>query len=108
MLERVSIRPDLRFVIIVGDGINQIDASGEEMVTHLAERLEKVGIILLFTGLKKQVLEVFQRTGLYDRLGAERFFRTEDQALDHVWQQLGNDHAADCPLNIVCPVKPAG
>lgn len=108
VLERVSIRPDLRFVIIVGDGINQIDASGEEMVTHLAERLEKVGIILLFTGLKKQVLEVFQRTGLYDRLGAERFFRTEDQALDHVWQQLGNDHAADCPLNIVCPVKPAG
>ncbi|MBI5612469.1 MAG: STAS domain-containing protein [Gammaproteobacteria bacterium] len=108
VLERVSFRPNLRFMIIVGDGINHVDASGEEMITHLAERLEKVGISLLFTGLKKQVLEVFQRTGLYDQIGAGRFFRTEEQALDHAWKALGENHEVDCPLNIVCQIKPAG
>jgi SulP family sulfate permease len=107
VLERVAFRPHLRFMIIVGDGINQIDASGEEMITHLAERLEKVGITLLFTGLKRQVLEVFQRTGLYDKLGVGRFFRTDDLALEYAWTQIGNNHEADCPLNVVCPLPTA-
>jgi anti-anti-sigma factor len=106
--ERIAIRPNLRFMIVIGDGINNIDATGEEVLGHLAERLEKAGIELLFTGLKKQVLEVFQRTGLYDKLGPQRFFRTDDQALEYAWTKLGNNHEADCPLNIVCPVKPAG
>ncbi len=104
--ERVALMPGLKYVIVVGDGINQIDATGEEMLAHLTERLEKTGIKVLFTGLKKQVLDVLTRTGLYDRIGAGRFFRTEDQALDHAWEQLGNNHEADCPLNIVCPVTP--
>ncbi|MEK7223938.1 MAG: SulP family inorganic anion transporter [Pseudomonadota bacterium] len=104
--ERIAAKPDLKHVIVIGEGINQIDATGEEMLSHLAERLDKAGIQLLFTGLKKQVLDVFMRTGLYERLGPQRFFRTEDQALDHVWKALGNNHEVDCPLNIVCPVMP--
>ncbi|MBI3777434.1 MAG: SulP family inorganic anion transporter [Gammaproteobacteria bacterium] len=106
VMERVAIRPDLKYVIVVGEGINQVDATGEEMLSHLAERLDKAGIQLLFTGLKKQVMDVFLRTGLYERLGSARFFRTEDQALDYAWKALGNHHEVDCPLNIVCPVTP--
>jgi SulP family sulfate permease len=106
IMERVSLKPDLKYVIVVGDGINNVDATGEEMLAHLAERLHASGIEMYFTGLKKQVLDVFQRTGLYQRLGEQRFFRTEDMALEHAWNHLGDDHAASCPLNIVCPVKP--
>jgi MFS superfamily sulfate permease-like transporter len=102
--ERIAAKSDLKYVIVIGEGINQIDATGEEMLSHLAERLDKAGIRLLFTGLKKQVLDVFMRTGLYERLGSGRFFRTEDQALDYVWKALGSNHEVDCPLNIVCPV----
>jgi MFS superfamily sulfate permease-like transporter len=105
--ERVALKPGLRFVIVAGDGINNIDATGEEMLAHLAERLDKAGIALLFTGLKKQVLDVLLRTGLYDKIGAGHFFRTEELALDHAWRMLGNNHEANCPLNIVCPVPAA-
>jgi SulP family sulfate permease len=104
VLERVAFRPDLRFMILVGDGINQIDASGEEMLAHLSARLHAAGIELLFTGLKKQVTDVFIRTGLYNQLGPEHFFRTDDQALDYAWKTIGSDHEVDCPLNVVCPV----
>jgi sulfate permease, SulP family len=107
VLGRVAAKPDLKYVIVVGDGINQIDASGEDMLATLAERLRSNHISILFTGLKKQVLDVLQRTGLSDKIGASHFFRTEDQALEYVWQQLGNHHAAECPLNIVCPIRPA-
>ena len=105
VMERVALRPNLKYVIVVGDGINQVDATGEEMLAHLTERLDKAGIQVLFTGLKTQVLDVLTRTGLYARIGAGRFFRTEDQALDYSWNKLGNDHETDCPLNIVCQLK---
>jgi SulP family sulfate permease len=107
VMERIALKGELKYVIVVGDGINQVDATGEEMLAHLAERLNKAGIALLFTGLKKQVLDTFQRTGLYEKIGEHRFFRTEDQALDYAWQQLGDNHDANCPLNIVCPLPSA-
>ncbi|MBI3575077.1 MAG: STAS domain-containing protein [Gammaproteobacteria bacterium] len=104
--ERIALRSELKFIIVVGDGINQVDATGEEMLAHLAERLHATGIEVLFTGLKKQVVDVFARTGFYAKLGAGAFFRTEEQALDYAWEKLGNQHEIDCPLNIVCPVIP--
>ena len=102
--ERIALRPELKFIIVVGDGINQVDATGEEMLAHLTERLHATNIEVLFTGLKKQVVDVFVRTGFYAKLGAGAFFRTEEQALDYAWKKLGNQHEIDCPLNIVCPV----
>ncbi len=102
--ERIATRPELKYVIVLADGINQVDATGEEMLSHLSERLHAAGIEILFAGVKKQVMDVFERTGLYQSLGAERFFRTEEQVLDHVWKKLSNNHEVDCPLNIVCPV----
>ena len=107
IMERVALKSGLRYVIVVGDGINHVDASSEEMLAHLTERLHDTGIEVLFAGLKKQVTDVLVRTGLYQELGEAHFFRTVEQALDHVWKQLGENHEADCPLNIVCPVNPA-
>jgi len=106
IMERVTTKTGLRYVIVVGDGINHVDASSEEMLANLAERLHEANIGLLFAGLKKQVTDVLMRTGLYHQLGENRFFRTEDQALDYAWKQLGDNHEATCPLNIVCPVNP--
>ena len=57
------------------------------MLAHLAERLHATGIEVLFTGLKKQVVDVFVRTGFHAKLGAGAFFRTEEQALDYVWKK---------------------
>jgi SulP family sulfate permease len=106
VMERVSAKPDLKYVIVVGDGINEIDASGEEMLRSLAERLQAQNIRLLFAGLKQQVYNVMVNTGLHEILGPESFFRTSDRALDYAWKQIGHNHEVDCPLNVVCPVKP--
>jgi len=105
--ERIVAKPDLKYVIVLADGINQVDATGEEMLTYLSERLKAGGIEVMFVGAKRQVLDVFERTGLYEKIGAENFFRTEEQVLEHVWKKLGNNHEVDCPLNIVCALTPA-
>ena len=79
MLEAVSKHPDAKYVLVVGDGINQLDASGEEVIHHLVDRLKGAGITLVFSGLKKQVLDVMRATGLFEAIGQDKLFATEDQ-----------------------------
>ncbi|WP_373510445.1 hypothetical protein [Thiocapsa sp.] len=39
----VADNPELEYIIIDGQGINQLDATGEEVLHHLAERLRAQG-----------------------------------------------------------------
>ena len=43
VLERVALKPGLKFVIIDAEGINEIDATVEEILHHLVGRLQEVG-----------------------------------------------------------------
>lgn len=84
ILEQVARHPQARHILIVGDAINELDASGEEMIRHLAHRLRDNGVSLVFSGLKRQVLSVMENTGLRDIIGAQHFHRTEDHALQAI------------------------
>lgn len=95
VLELVAARPDAEYLLIVGDGINQLDASGEEVVQHLVERLRGNGMQIVFSGLKKQVLDVMCTTGLFDLIGQENIFATEQQAIKAISDRLGEAAAND-------------
>jgi SulP family sulfate permease len=85
ILEAVADNPNAHYLLVVGDAINEIDASGEEVIHHLVERLNAIGVVMLFAGLKKQVLDVLQATGLRDEIGEQRFFATAEQALEKIY-----------------------
>ncbi len=99
LLERVAKKPELKYVIVDAEGINQIDSSGAEALHDLTERLRDAGMDVYLTQVKTQIMDILERTGFADFVGREHFFRTEDQALRHVWDKLGEDHAQHCPLN---------
>jgi sulfate permease, SulP family len=103
VLEAVSNHPDARYVLVVGDGINQLDASGEEVVHHLVDRLKGAGVTLVFSGLKKQVLDVMRATGLFDAISQANIFPTEDHAIAVIYERLGENAADD----LFCAIKPA-
>jgi SulP family sulfate permease len=103
VLEALASRPTANYVLIVGDGINQIDASGEEVIHHLAERLQDAGVTLVFSGLKKQCIDVMRQTRLIEAIGEHNIFATEGQAITAIYERLGDDAKAD----LFCPVKPA-
>ena len=88
ILEQAARHPQARFILVVGDAINELDASGEEMIRHLVTRLQESGVTMVFSGLKRQVLSVMESTGLYDRIGAQHFFRTEELALESISRTL--------------------
>jgi SulP family sulfate permease len=70
-----------RHILVVAQGINQIDASGEETIRLLAQRLGENGVGLAFSGLKKQVQDVLRAAGTLDVIGADNVFVHEDRAL---------------------------
>lgn len=95
VVEMVANKPNARFLLVVGDAINMMDASGEEAIHHVVENLRAAGVEVVFSGLKKQVLDVMRATGLYDEIGAQNIFATEDQALADIYERLGEDAADD-------------
>jgi len=95
ILEAVANNPQAPYLLIVGDGINELDASGEEVIHHIVERLRDNGIVVLFAGLKKQVVDVMQATGLYAAIGEKSFFATTERALEKIFSREGKLGAAD-------------
>ena len=88
ILEAVSNHKNAKYILVIGDGINQLDASGEEVLHHLIERLRGNGITLVFSGLKKQILDVMRKTDLFETLGQENLFATEEMALRDIYRRL--------------------
>ena len=104
ILEAVADKPKAKYVLVVGDGINNLDATGEEVIKHLSERLHEGGITLVFSGLKKQVLDVMRNTGLFEKISQKHIFANEDQALAAIYEWLGDEGRDD----LFCTVgKPA-
>ncbi len=88
VLEAVASQPQASYLLVVGNGINQMDASGEEVIHHLVQRLRSNGVTIVFSGLKKQVLDLMRQTGLFDMIGGGNIFANEDIALGDIFKRL--------------------
>ena len=81
ILEAQSDFPDATVILVIGSGINSIDASGEEKISEVAKRLRDVGVRLAFSGLKHQVRSLLEEGGVTQTLGKEAFFPDKETAL---------------------------
>ncbi|MCW8918659.1 MAG: SulP family inorganic anion transporter [Gammaproteobacteria bacterium] len=98
ILSAVAQKPDAKYLLVVGDGINQLDASGEEVLHHINQRLREHGITLVMSGLKRQVLQVMRQTMLFEHIGQENIFATEGMALSDIYRRMGGE-GEFCPLS---------
>ncbi|MBI4986342.1 MAG: SulP family inorganic anion transporter [Rhodocyclales bacterium] len=100
ILNAVAGNPQAPYLLVVGNGINELDASGEEVMHHLVARLRANGVTVVFSGLKKQVIDVMQATGLYDVISPQHIFPSADMALEavHRWAAENGQDSGDSPL----------
>lgn len=89
VLDLLARHPQAKYLIVVGKGINEIDASGEEIIHQLVHRLKARGITLVFAGVKAQVMECMQRTGLDEIIGKDNIFKSTDHAVKTVSEKAG-------------------
>jgi len=81
LLEAHADFPKAHTILVIGSGINDIDASGEEKIREVAARLRKVGVKLVFSGLKHQVRSILEKSSLVDELGEDAFYSDKESAL---------------------------
>ena len=92
--------PEIKYLLVVGDAISFIDSSGEEMVHNMVIQLQQSGVEVVFSGLKKQVLDVMRATGLFGFIGGEQnIYATETQAFNAIYSRLGESENA-CVISL--------
>ena len=82
ILKLMQAKPDAKYILVAGHGINHLDGSGVEIISSLARHLHDSGITLVFSGLKMQVLEVMERTGLVKAIGENNIYGTDKIAIE--------------------------
>lgn len=104
--ERLINKKDLRRIVIVANGISDMDASGEEALSLLIDRVRSAGVDLSFSGVNEVVMEVLKRTYLLEKIGQDHIFPTMEQAICMVHEHAhqGADEK-DCPLTTVCRIS---
>jgi len=108
VLDRVQKMPHLRAILFKADGINQIDATGEDMLSLLVGRLRSGGYDVYFSGFNEEVVDTLKRSHLYQKIGEDHIFITLVQAVDSVWAKVHEDaDEAPCPLVEVVPIRAA-
>lgn len=81
IMKSISQFPRTKAVLVIATGINRIDATGEEKLRALATDLKAAGIVLMLSGLKKQVRDALARAGLDEVIGPENLFPNKELAL---------------------------
>lgn len=81
VLKALSQFPQARALLVLGNSINRIDATGEEKLRALTKDLKAAGVTLMLAGLKRPVREALDRAGLDKEIGAENIFPSKDIAI---------------------------
>lgn len=88
IITAVAEHPNARYVLVVAEGINRIDASGEWALRQVIEHLQENNLTLVFAALHQEPMEVLARTGLVQVIGEENFFTSADAAIADIYTRL--------------------
>jgi len=100
---------DLRYILLDAKGINDMDASGEEALAMIVERLRAAKLGFAMCGIKGQVMAVMERTHLLDRIGMEHIFPDTKTAVASIIDEIHNntdlpkEGCNNCPLTKYIP-----
>ena len=101
--ERINTLSELRHILLVANGINDMDASGEDVLALAVDNVRAAGIEFSISGIKEKVLALMKRTHLYEKIGEENIFPSQPAAITAIWDAAHEGSEEEqCPLQIVC------
>jgi MFS superfamily sulfate permease-like transporter len=107
VLEALARFPVAQAVLVIGNGINDVDVSGEEKLRSLALQLRDRGVELYFSSLKRQVLAVLEKGERSGAISSDHIFKTKELAVRVLEARYGNREAARREVAAVAPVTDA-
>jgi high affinity sulfate transporter 1 len=74
--------PPPRVVLVDGESINGIDATAIDTITELYDELKRSNISMRFARVRAHVMEIMQRAGLDETIGADHFYVSIQAGVD--------------------------
>jgi len=90
LLNAVADKPALKVLVLDLEAVDQLDATGEEMLSHMSERLQEAGIEFCITRPKFKLEDALKRSGLYDVIGEQHFFAKRSRAIKSITERYGS------------------
>lgn len=103
VMEIMRSKEKLKHIVLVSNGINDIDASGEETLSLLVDRVRSAGVDISLSGVNEAVMMVLKRTHFPEKLGEDHIYPTMEKAIQsvhHEAHRLGDER--ECPLIRQC------
>ncbi|WDN87265.1 hypothetical protein BuS5_00233 [Desulfosarcina sp. BuS5] len=103
-MELLRRKKKLKHIILVSNGISDIDASGEDTLSLFIDNVRSSGIDISFSGVNETVMKIMKRTHLLAKIGEDHIYPTMENALNIIHSQAHKDEWEDtCPLmNVSC------
>ena len=101
--KRISNDSGLKYFIIAANGMNDMDASGQEMLGLVIQRLRSAGYGVALSGVNDAVYAVLKRTHLLEEIGTHNIYPTMEKAIDDIHENAhegSTEH--QCPLLKAC------
>ena len=103
--DRLMQRKNLKHIIIVANGINDMDASGEEVLSILVDTVRSGGVDISMSGVNESVMAVLERTHLINKIGRDHIYPTMEKAICAVHSHThSGSQEISCPLTTVCRI----
>ncbi len=103
---RMENKKDLKHIVIVANGMNDIDASGEEVLSLVVANVRSAGMDISFCGVNDTVMEVLERTHLIEKIGRDHIYSTMEKAICAVHESAHKkSEEGQCPLTNVCYIS---
>jgi MFS superfamily sulfate permease-like transporter len=93
VLEALAQHAGIRAILVIGTGINEVDASGEEKLRELQRSLADQGVTLLLTSLKAPVAAALERSGLLEQIGRDNVYSSREAAVEQARRRFDSASA---------------
>ena len=93
-------RPAIRHLLLLGSGINFVDAAGADMLAQEARAMREAGVTLHLASLKAPVREVLAASGALVDIGEAQIHPTKNDALHDIYGTLDVATCAACTARV--------
>ncbi len=99
-------KKQLKHIIVAAEGINDVDASGQEALSLIVDRVRSANIDISFSGIHENVRKVLERTHLLEKIGEDHIFTSINKAINVIHKQTHRgENEEQCPLRSVRTVQ---
>lgn len=91
-----TIHHKTKIILLRMSKVPYLDTTGEAKLARLVNDFEKLGRIVLISGIQPPSMEVFKKTKLHLLIGEEHFFEHTGEAIDYAIARVDLDKCKDC------------